>query len=369
MSRSLLAHVVSKFAPREWENIATESLHYLLERPGADSAMGQLLGPAGFVPGPLRWRTQVSEAADSSRPDLVGEDENRRAKLLIEVKFWASLTENQPLGYLERQVLQFPNSPESHLLVFLAPVRRLPLLKAELERRLGSRGEEVAPGQWMLERDGRRVFLVSWAQVLAQLQVSLHACGDEAGLDDLRQLTGLCDRADEEAMLPIAQEEIDAGRGHRFFEFCDLVDRTADRLISEGLVDSKGLRSAAGKGWYCRYLRHTASGHIFGIGVYSWSWGNTYPSPWWIKFYNAEPSVEAALEHLHNHPLLPFIGQRDSRTEVAMQPPGGKEDHDAVMLLADAVRAVCEALPFSGEALISQGAEAVEVAARAESVT
>jgi hypothetical protein len=32
-SETLLAHAVSRFAPRQWENIATESLRYLLGRP------------------------------------------------------------------------------------------------------------------------------------------------------------------------------------------------------------------------------------------------------------------------------------------------------------------------------------------------
>jgi hypothetical protein len=34
----------------------------------------------------------------------------------VEGKFWASLTENQPLTYLKRQSGQFPDAPEAHLL-------------------------------------------------------------------------------------------------------------------------------------------------------------------------------------------------------------------------------------------------------------
>ncbi len=49
MSRSLLAHVVSRFAPRQWENVATESLLYLLGKQAAEQAVASLVAPAGFT--------------------------------------------------------------------------------------------------------------------------------------------------------------------------------------------------------------------------------------------------------------------------------------------------------------------------------
>ena len=49
----------------------------------------------------LHFRTQVT-GDDATRPDLVGKDQAGREVLLIEAKFWAGLTENQPVSYLER---------------------------------------------------------------------------------------------------------------------------------------------------------------------------------------------------------------------------------------------------------------------------
>ena len=95
MVDSLLAYVVKKYAPSQWENIATDSLHYLLRRPGVEDAFHQLVVASGLTSEPLTWSTQLSNA-DRSRPDLVGLDADGRPKLLVEIKFWASLAGNQP---------------------------------------------------------------------------------------------------------------------------------------------------------------------------------------------------------------------------------------------------------------------------------
>ena len=342
-SRSLLAHVVSRFAPRQWENVATESLRYLLARPGAAPAVVSLLAPLGFDPGPVMWRGQAGSVEDSSIPDLVGDDGQRRHVLIVEGKFWAELTANQPLGYLQRQASQFPDDPSAHLLLFLVPERREQLIAAELEARLGVPRVRIGPYQ-MIDRDGRRVLVVTWAQMLAHVKTALEAAGDRDGLDDLAQLRGLCDRADAEAMLPISAEEIGSDRGHRVYEFCDLVDRVTDLLVADGAVDTKGLKATAAKGWYGRYVR-SRSGHVFLIGMLSWSWGHRYPTPFWVRFWKLSSEVANAIAPLEGHPRLPFITTEDDRVLVALRPPLSVEVDVVVAELAAAVRSVCAALP------------------------
>ncbi len=342
-SRSLLAHVVSRFAPRQWENVATESVRYLLARPGAAPAMASLLAPLGFNPGTLTWRGQAVSAEDSSIPDLVGDDAQRRHVLIVEGKFWAELTANQPLGYLQRQALQFPDDPGSHLLLFLVPERREQLIAAELELRLGVPRVRVGPYQ-LMDRDGRRVAVITWAQVLAHLKTALEAAGDHDGLEDLAQLRGLCDRADAEAMLPISPEEIGSDRGHRVYEFCDVVDRVTDFLIADGTVDTKNLKATAAKGWYGRYLR-SESGHIFLIGVLLWSWGHRYPTPFWVRFWTPSSAVVEAVATLEGDPRLPYLVTEDNLALIALRAPLAVEADVVVAELAAAVQAVCGVLP------------------------
>jgi hypothetical protein len=307
-SRSLLAHVVSRFAPRQWENVATESLRYLLARPGAATAVVSLVAPLGFDPGPVTWRGQAGSVEDSSIPDLVGDDGQRRHVLIVEGKFWAELTANQPSGYLHRQASQFPDDPGAHLLLFLVPERREQLIAAELEARLGAPRARIGPYQ-VIDRDGRRVLVVTWAQMLAHVKTALEAAGDRDGLDDLAQLRGLCDRADAEAMLPISPEEIGSDRGHRVYEFCDLVDRVTDLLVADGTVDTKGLKATAAKGWYGRYVR-SRSGHVFLIGMLAWSWGHQYPTPFWVRFGSRAARWPTRSHRLMDIPDFPLSQRR-----------------------------------------------------------
>ena len=101
MTDSLLAHVVSRFTPSQWENVATESLRYLLSA-GAGAAPARVVAPFLTLPSQLTWRAQVSSTEDKSIPDLVGEDGQGRPGVIIEGKFWAALTEHQPATYLKR---------------------------------------------------------------------------------------------------------------------------------------------------------------------------------------------------------------------------------------------------------------------------
>ena len=59
------------------------------------------------------------------RPDLVGRTEHGEELLLIEAKFWAGLTEHQPITYLQRL-------PPGGALLFVVPEARLPSIWNEL---------------------------------------------------------------------------------------------------------------------------------------------------------------------------------------------------------------------------------------------
>lgn len=342
-SETLLAHVVSRFVPRQWENIATESLRYLLARPAGQPAIQALLAPLGFDPGHLTWRSQASGTDDSSIPDLVGNDAAGRHVLIVEGKFWASLTENQPLTYLNRQSSQFPDAPGAHLLMFLVPRNRVEMISAELETRLGVQHTMAGPFT-VIDRDGRRVVVVSWGHTLAQLQVAFEDARDAQGIADLAQLRGLCDRADVEAILPIAAEEVGSDRGRRLHDFCDLVDQVTNALVAVAAADTRGLRASGGKGWYGRYMK-APGGTQLRLAVSAADWGYRYPTPWWIRVWQASRETAAAVRALESDPGIGCIAEsHDGTIEIGIQPPLGVES-DAI--LAELVRVtgrLCAAL-------------------------
>ena len=113
---TLLAYLVSSF-PGNTENIATEALRHIFDHSDACGvALNDVIqsGVRG-VNAVTTVKTQVIQE-DGVRPDLVGFDETGVERVLIEVKFWAGLTDNQPNGYI--RVL--PDDGPA-LLMFLVP--------------------------------------------------------------------------------------------------------------------------------------------------------------------------------------------------------------------------------------------------------
>ena len=353
---TLLAHVVAQFASRRWEDVATEALHYLLKRPGTDRVVSALMEPAQVtLPAGLAWRTQALDADDPSRPDLVGNDRAQRHVVIVEAKFWAALTANQPRTYLERQDRQFGEALTPRALIFLCPARRLDSLAAELEQRMGSRSEQRG-ALTVIPHPGSRVVLLSWGRLLTALESSLGEIGDRAGLADLEQLRGLVDRADSEAMLPLGPDDVASEHGRRYVQFCDIVDAVTDRLKKEKLVDTKALKASATKSWYGRYVR-SQSGHVFRIYVDSAGWGSRFPSPWWVRFWHAGEPLAQALKQLKQEGVLAHVEEDEAQTlRVALAPPLHVERERIIELLTEQVRRVCLVLPQAERPMVPRDA-------------
>ena len=163
---TLLAYLVSSF-PGNTENIATEALRHIFDHSDACvEALNDVVqsGARGVAPVTI-VKSQVIQA-DGTIPDLVGFDENGKERVLVEVKFWAELTPNQPNAYLKRLPSDGPA-----VVVFLAPEDRIqslwPQLKGRLNGEFGALTEtdserkcvRVGDGQWHL-------MIVSWGGLL-----------------------------------------------------------------------------------------------------------------------------------------------------------------------------------------------------------
>lgn len=338
MTTSLLAHIAKGFASRQWENIATESLHYLLRRQAAQEAVTRLLSEAGLFTAGLRWVTQATND-DGSRPDLVGLDQERRPAVVIEVKFWASLTDNQPTSYLAGQEKAFPDRPNDHLLVFLVPGNRQHVIVGELKRRL-LEGRDAVESAGMTATEylaSRSVSVVTWSRMLGEIRVSLTAAGDTDGLEDLHQLKGLCDRADAEAMLPIASEEVDSVHARRYRDYVHLANQAGKILVQSEAVSTEGLRQSDGYWGVGRFIK-TRGGVTFWFGFYPRYWSDHYATPWWLQLsLHAAPEAHEALGQLGRDPRIPYVGDDNGRPVLAVPVPVGVEAEEAAQALADFV--------------------------------
>ena len=99
-SDTLFGHLALRFSPHP-ENLATEALLFLMNNSkDANGLFAEFLSGYGQeFPPVTRLASQVSSDGNTI-PDLVAIDQAGSAVFIVENKFWAELTPNQPVGYL-----------------------------------------------------------------------------------------------------------------------------------------------------------------------------------------------------------------------------------------------------------------------------
>jgi hypothetical protein len=347
---SLFAHLIRRFSS-EPEDLATEALAFVLEQsPEAGSALIRLVRDMGAqIPSISRWATQVA-SDDDARPDLVGFDDSDATPLILESKFWAGLTNNQPSTYLKRLPRERPGC-----LLVVAPAVRAEFLWSELLRRAGEVGQigdrrvlntEVRSAQ---VGENRLLGLVSWRALLTRLGDALSDAGDAAAGGDLRQLAGLCEEMDTEAFLPLRSEELTASIGSRLVQLHTLVDDTVTRMADAGLAtlqdaDGKALWSSAGSLYWGRYMNIATVTYMLRLAPMSW--GKHRATPIWLQVgYRGSPSpaaVAKALEPISDDPGR--VVTQTTFVDVAIDLPIGEEREAVMESIVDQICAVAELL-------------------------
>jgi hypothetical protein len=295
---SLFGHLVTRFTPGP-ENLATEALAYILSlSPAARTALNRI--PASLdlrLPEIRSFRTQAW-GEDSAIPDLAGFDALGTVRVLVENKFWAGLTPNQPVAYLER----LP-ADAAGLLLFVVPRRRLHAMWADLAtsaERAGVRLPAATAGSDLVwGRLGERTLAVtSWPALLERLEAEARTAGEVPVLSDLAQLRGLCEHMDSAGYVPATLRELtDMEVPRRLLAVADLVPEMCDRAIAAGIADGKGLRPTHFPYGSGRYIRIGVAGGW--VGVDHRHWARYGIGPLWITFgvteFGRGPAVLDAL--------------------------------------------------------------------------
>ena len=349
--QSLLGHIALRFASHP-ENIATESLAYILGRsPAAKrSLLGYVQNLGLKIPDAVVFHPQTS-GPDGSIPDLVGTDPDGKDLVILEAKFWAGLTENQPVSYLNRLPTDKPAA-----LVFVAPALRITTLWAELLVRckevnieLGSERQVSSDLKCRTVRDHHVLALTSWRALLTQLLYSLNAEGDHPAVSDVLQLQGLCDRMDDDAFLPLQSEELTSSTASRLIQFSRLVDDVAERAISENLASVLGLRTSGSGGTYQRPMMLCGYGCYLMVNLDHWA--HRRSTPIWLSITDREWKLtQAVMEALSplEHEDPPRIIHSEYSLLVPLRLPIGVERPVVVESLFAQVREVAGFLSRSG---------------------
>lgn len=194
---SLLAHLAGHFTT-QGEYLATEGLgHILQESSSAREAIASVLnGATGLGVRVTSVSTQVANvghhagATPGSRPDLTLYGKGDHLVAFVEGKFWAGLTDAQPVDYLKALRTQ-----GGRVLLFVVPEERILSLLPELGSRIDGAG--LAKPSWRNTEKARvcsidqttSLVVTSWTAVMGTVK---EACANVAQLREIREkLAGL----------------------------------------------------------------------------------------------------------------------------------------------------------------------------------
>ncbi len=282
---TLLAYLVSSF-PGNTENIATEALRHIFEHSDASiEALNDVIqsGVRGINPVTI-VKSQVVHA-DGTQPDLVGFDEDGKERALIEVKFWAELTPNQPNGYLKRLPKDGPA-----VVMFLTPEDRIrylwPQLRARVEQAgIGSTDMDTERKCFSVGETQGHLMMVSWGGLLDSMAARSRDAGESGVETEIRQLRSLAKYADTGAMKPVNQgEKFGKDSDVRLRQFRRLIDAATEIGIQQEWVSRKGLNRTPRSYGYGRYIK--LHGNVVWFGINLALFEKTGDTPLWVQFSN-----------------------------------------------------------------------------------
>ena len=178
---------------------------------------------------------------EEARPDLTIHDSDGRARVFVENKFWAGLTDAQPVSYLSC----LPKVPPSAL-VFIVPEQRVSTVWNELMARCSDAGLEW-DGCGRQSRRDLSASLQDYAD--RQLEPRSGNCwmlpvpGDTTRSRLISSnLQALTDLTDSEAFLPLRDDEVtDQETARRLMNYIGLIDGVVYKLVDDGIADTNGL--------------------------------------------------------------------------------------------------------------------------------
>ncbi len=367
---TVFSHIIQKSFSNQYENIATDALAFILN--SSESAkhglMKLLRGINSDLPGNLQFCTQQTEG--EARPDMRGDD-GMVTRVFIENKFWAGLTENQPVTYLKR----LAEHPQSSVLLMVVPAARESTVWRELMRSLAesnisisNRENSVGVFRSLGTNLGPALALTSWARLLSAIEAELEEEPDTK--NDLKQLRSLCDSADSHAFQPMSRIEVtDQRTPALLLQLSEIVQEAVDLAVSDTSNKKGFLSTNTSKEENSKKGRLTQTHTWSSIGRYvcfpeaqsvgAWIgtdfqlWKEHGLTPLWLIFneweFGRAPEVRSLLDpwatrnnvFAINH----YLGSKDGNVyAVAIELPTGEEKDQVVRSVVNQLRNIAEPL-------------------------
>lgn len=274
----LFGHLATRFG-RSPEDLATEGLCYVLNHRVAGNAFAAFVNERAEadLPENLTFRTQEAATDGDGQPDMRGASGDGTTRLLVESKFWAGLTQNQPNGYL----LELNETPGS-VLLFLVPHPRREYIWPKIRDAAAEEFDvETNDGYRVSLANGTTLVLCSWRDALNAVEAGVQAEGGMRGiLEDIRQVQSLCERYSREGFVPLRGDELGQDVGKRVWQIFGLAKDLQNRFGPEWEVSSSPTTT--------RY-RYGYKAHLFGfktfVAIHYFWWSKRGNSPIWVRIF------------------------------------------------------------------------------------
>ena len=304
------------------EDVATDALFFILSHSApARQALSDLLGYEGD-PLPIAKARPWAADAHGAVPDLACLDDDDNLVALIESKFWAPLTRNQPVTYWEGLPVDRPS-----VLLFLAPEPRVDQggLWDELVERLRNACHELEPAKRKgslitapAKAGQRRLMLTTWRLLLDRMAQSAKDDGDARACFEITELQGL------------AASVIAGDNPQRDENLKRLIADAVNRVERSGWANTAGLTVGVGYNYYARFLRLAGANAWLGIDYEAVK--QMPDKPLWLSFYggsNADVDLDTVRGVLGGL-AEPDAEWRRGQARVPITLPEGA-DHEATL--------------------------------------
>lgn len=313
MQKSLLTHIASNFIS-EYENVANSSIAYLLnEYPSAREVLKNTLG---FSEVPNHYQTELA-TKNNGRPDITGLNINGEKNIIIEGKFWAHLTDNQPVNYLKEL-------SENGKLLFLAPKKRCISLEVEIKKRLDDKDSNV--------------IVYSWLEFLKAIEIENNKDHNNHLASDLIQFKELCQKMDSDGMPPLSGSDLDPMNGRISYQLTQLLDDCHFLLKKWDVTDFNKLKktnSKYGFGFYFKAFDFTCDLYF---SNYEW-FTSELQTPFWLVIgenWESSPKI--------NHLLKKFNLKNTYEDSIGIELKEGMDEEQAINHIVNKTKEVLEYL-------------------------
>lgn len=344
---SLLGSLYSRIRGSQ-EDLATLSLTYILHSSEyARKAFSKYLTDKIGLPERKAIQFLNQSAGDKQeRPDISVISDGHEVAL-IEAKFYAGLTKNQPVTYLERLM----NNKGSGILFICPTLRKQSLFSELLQRVDGSQLTELSHENYSFIVDSVKLTVVDWFSIIKVLET---ACATESSvLADIYQLRGLCEKLDSERDLPFAPHELERSRVREIMKLYSLPNLILDKLktYDDLHIDSKGLLLSPRDNGISRYCKINGWGCDIVIDFHEWNDNKMVISPLWLTIKRIEskwikPSSEISRKLLSfNTDGKTSVFDKDDAIWIALEIPLYIEIDGAAESISLLIRTIMNSIP------------------------